>query len=247
VKKVLLKKLILLLIIGILFAASLPLSVSAVRINQGLKNPKEVDKKDSSYLRSGTVVTVAYECAFDGYVTFTNGGTDYPWAALKLCGKDEYIYVRGNDRKEMFWKGIPFFQDVKHSEGFVPEKTFYFTGLVEKIKEGDKEHLLEKMEAAKDQNFGVPNTPENSNFEYMIQYVEPSEELNQMFGWLTCTIILAVIFVVALRSYLLERDAVRYLAKKQKEDQEVARRIAMRTQSKSDIPTVEDDIWKTQS
>lgn len=190
---------------------------SSLRTCLGMRHPEPVTGKNVAALREGNVVSVEYECAFEGgyssyeYWFFRMITKEY--VALRLAGKEEYVYATTAEESEKFFEKGYYFSELAEAKEFVPGETFIFVGKVEKLSTKSIGVLQKKVRKPKGEPFAVPNTEENTNFTYRIVHIEPEEELNRLWGRLTLLIIDGIVCFYLYKKYKDEREALAYLAK----------------------------------
>jgi len=201
----------LLVFIGIFVLIWGVMCVSSIRTCIGLKNPKQVNAKDSSALRAGNVVCVEYEYVFDEPLTtgFAFGSNHY-YEILKICNKDEFLYCVIIGEYPSFWEDKPYVRRYHELKEFKSEDSYLFVGKVCKAHGSIKESLKYNTVISSDTIYKHPNTLANTNFDYYIQYIEPKDEVNRLLGRVTFFGLLVALWFVLLKKLRQEKDTYQF-------------------------------------
>jgi len=216
----------LLVFIGIFVLIWGVMCVSSIRTCIGLKNPKQVNAKDSSALRTGNVVCVEYDCIFEeGYSEGFALGRNHYYEIIKIQDKDEFVFGTLREDYLSYLEGKPYFtwfDDVKECES---KETYLFLGKVKITSARVKEILESQTVKTEDTIYKHPNTLANTNFDYYIQYIEPKDEVNRLLGRVTFWGFLVVLWFVLLKKLRQEKEAYQFF--RNEERIEERRRIQM--------------------
>ena len=197
--------------IGILVLIWGVLCVFSIRTCIGLKNPMQVNTKDSSALRAGNIVSVEYDYIFDHglSVGFAFGRNTY-YEVIKIKGKDEFVFGTLREDYLSYLEEKPYFtwfDDVKEYE---VKESYIFLGKVRKINNHIEESLEHNIVKTEESIYKCPNTVSNTNFDYYIQYIEPKDEVNRMMGRVVIFLLLIIVWFIIRKKLKQEKEAYQF-------------------------------------
>lgn len=232
-----------LIFIGILALIWSVMCIFSIRTCIGLKNPKQVNSKDSSALRAGNIVSVEYEYAFDESLTtgFAFGHNHY-YELLKICNKDEFLFCVIIGEKPSFWKDKPYIRMYRELEEFKSEDGDLFVGKVCKTHGSIKKSLIHNTSISLDEKYKHPNTVANTNFDYYIQYIEPDEEVDRLMGRVTFLGILIGLWLIILKKFRQEKDAYQFFLQEECAKERYRIQLSLEKQRKQSSCKAEDDF-----
>lgn len=174
-----------------------------------MNHPIPVLRKDAATLQSGSIVELEYEYAYEAWFESSVGyHVTRSFVALKLWDRDEYVYAVTDDSSNTFWKDKNYYSRPEKLKDFVAREPLTFVGKVYKIKEDWAESLARPMRRPEGDEFGVPNSTDNTNMDYYILFLNPYWERDTLTIRIMFTGFAAIIWGVFFLRYLQERKVI---------------------------------------
>lgn len=209
---------------AILLAVSLYNSIiGAINLYQ-LKHPQTVSDFTKAKFWNGKVMQVEFYYAQYAYLGF--GSWSDPVGAgifsLRLT-ENGYIWTTmpGGAATSDFYPGVDVYEDVKGIRDYKEEEKQTF---LVKVRWGGlmKDSLYERSALEK-----VPNTEENTNYDYYVERIEPKTEQNRIYGCFVATGLAAYFFWFCLTRYREEKSAIAFLEQEKRREEKLARNVAL--------------------
>lgn len=232
-----------LIFIGILALIWSVMCIFSIRTCIGLKNPKQVNSKDSSALRVGNIVSVEYDYIFEeGYSLGFALGRNHYYEIIKIKGMDEFVFGTLREDYLSYLEGKPYFTWFDDANEYKAEESYLFSGKVMKINERVEEVLERHNDKTETTIYKHPNTVTNTNFDYYIQYIEPEEEVDRLMGRVTFLGILIGLWLIILKKFRQEKDAYQFFLQEECAKERYRIQLSLEKQRKQSSCKAEDDF-----
>ncbi len=190
--------------------------MSVIKLSECLKirTPHFFTGISDRSIESGDYVKIDFDCSFDT-LKYESAKT----YTLRLAGREEYVYAEDPDPAQGYWyfRDFGFFDDPMLSVGYMPDHPF--TEIVTAVRAERKlENLKYKLENPESffgvTAYNVPNTVENTYFEYYFERVNVKKVREAAYLWIGVTVIgiAGVIIAVkwAIRDQMLHINFTRF-------------------------------------
>lgn len=185
-----------------------------------MSRPYPITGKDAVALKEGNIVEVKYEYSYNAYFESGRAFGTQSFVALKLWGEDEYIYAETDDSSNGFWKNKNYLNSPEKLKAFSTDTPLYFVGKVEKMEKDWPEYLVRRMNRPKDDEFSVPNLPENTNMEYYVSFLNPYWIRDTLTIKLMFTGVSAIVWGVLYWRYMQEKKTIEGLQRLKRLEQQ---------------------------
>jgi len=201
-------KKIALLVASIHMVFCLIIVLSGVYTLWRMSRPYPVTRKDAVAFKEGNIVEVKYEYAYNAYFESGRAFGTQSFVVLKLWGEEEYIYAETDDSSNGFWKDKNYLNSPEKLKAFSTDTPLYFVGKVGKMEKDWPEYLVRRMNRPKDDEFSVPNLPENTNTEYYVSFLNPYWIRDTLLIKLMFTGVSAIVWGILFYRYMQEKKTI---------------------------------------
>ena len=162
-----------------------------------LRTPQYIRSIRSPELIDGAYVKIDYDCCFT-----SNSGYGSRCVTVRLSKKNEYLFALDWDDRlgYWYWKDYDYFENPFDSVDFKPSQPHSFVGRVEK--DGLNLDVIRLIAFEEPETYAhepVPNTLDNTLFDYYIVRMDPQHEEARMVGWFVLSLVGAVAVVCAVK------------------------------------------------
>jgi len=157
--------------------------MSVIKLSECLKirTPHFLTDISDRSIEPGDYVKIDFDCSYDtlkyeGIKTYT----------LRLAGKEEYVYAEDPDPAQGYWyfRDYGFFDNPMQSVGYTPDQPFTVIAAAvgDERKLGNLKYYLSEFNGVT--SYNVPNTEENTYFEYYFERINVKKVREAAYMWL---------------------------------------------------------------